>query len=349
MPEKPFFRKHDKWWVVQLRQGTKRWQHKLCKGSLPKGTDTRQQAYDAFNKLMADGTENLPPPEKIHVSDILRAFLKHSSTTNKQRTFEWYQMFLANFDDLYGCLKPYQVTSEIVDKWLKANKGWKGCRRGAVIALKRAFNWAHGLGKVVKNPLKGYKKPPARSRDRYVTQEERQKIFDNYPEGDCFRDFLFAMENTAARPGEVTTVTAAQVDLRTNVWVFEEHKTEEATGEKRYVILTPAMQKLTIRLMKEHLTGPLFLNEDGNPWNRNSIRCRFRRVREKLGLGGDLVAYLYRHAACTDLLESGAGLAQTCEILGHKGTEMVMRHYSKIRERRDHLREQLEKATVRRT
>ena len=90
--------------------------------------------------------------------------------------------------------------------------------------------------------------------------------------------------------------------------------------------------------------GPLFLNADGKPWNRNSIRCRFRRVRKKLKLGGDLIAYLYRHAVATDLLESGTGIAQAAEILGHKGTGMIMRHYSKLRERREHLRQQLKNA-----
>ena len=35
MPQKPFFRKHDNWWVARRRQGNKRWQHKLCKGSPP--------------------------------------------------------------------------------------------------------------------------------------------------------------------------------------------------------------------------------------------------------------------------------------------------------------------------
>jgi integrase len=343
MPLKPFFRKHDNWWVVQLRQGRKRWQHKLCKGTPPKGKDTEQEAYELFNKLMADGTDNLPPPTRLRVTDLLRAFLHYSAQHNDEKTFAWYKMYLVNFDDLYGSLRPHQVTPQIVDAWLKTNTGWKGSRRCAVVALKRAFNWAWENGKLAKNPLRGYKKPPSRARERYLTPEERQKIFDNYPEGDPFRDFLFALENTACRPGEVASVTAAKVDLRTGVWEFDEHKTDDKTGAKRVVILTPEMIELTKRLIVKNPTGPLFRDTRGEPWNGNSIRCRFRRVREKLCLGNDVVAYLYRHATTTDLLESGVGLAQTCELLGHKSTEMVMKHYSKIRERREHLREQMMK------
>ena len=347
MPQKPFFRKHDNWWVVQMRQGNKRWQQKLCKGSQPKGKDTEQQAYQLFTQLMAEGADNLPPPTKVRVHDLLQAFLQFSAKHNDERTFAWYKMFLVRFDEVYGSLRPYQITPETVEAWLNVNKGWKGSRRGAVVALKRAFNWAFDNKKIATNPLKAVKKPPARARERFLTAEERQKIFDNYPEGDCFRDFLFALENTGCRPGEVAAVHAGHVDVRTGVWILDEHKTEHATGEPRVVILTPAMVQLTRGLMAKHPEGPLFRDAKGNPWNRNSIRCRFRRVRKKLNLGGDLVAYLYRHAVATDLLESGTGLAQACEILGHKGTEMIMRHYQKLKQRRDHLREQVQRATER--
>jgi site-specific recombinase XerD len=111
--------------------------------------------------------------------------------------------------------------------------------------------------------------------------------------------------------------------------------------------LTLEMVEVTKRLMARHAEGPLFRNEDGRAWNRNAIRCRFRRLRKKLNLGGDLVAYLYRHAVATDLLESGTGIAQVSVILGHKGTGMVMRHYQKLEQRQDHVREQLMRARTR--
>ena len=254
MPQKPFFRKHDSWWVVQLRQGRKRWQHKLVHATPPKGKDTEAEAYRLFNELMAQSVDSLPPPSKLRIHNLLAAFLKYSAQHNDEKTFEWYQMYLDDFDVLYGKLRPHEVTPEVVDAWLKthekaqkatktrkARSGWKGSRRCAVVALKRAFNWAFDNNKISRNPMKNVKKPPSRARERYLTIEERQKIFDNYPEGDCFRDFLFAMENTACRPGEVASVTAAQVNLHAGVWQFEEHKTDEKTGENRTIILTPEM------------------------------------------------------------------------------------------------------------
>jgi integrase len=347
MPNKPFFRKHDGWWVVQLRQGSKRWQHKLVKGTSPKGKDTEQQAYQLFNALMAEGADSLPAPDKIRMGELLKAFLEFSAAKHKRNTFDWYKFYLVSFDAVYSSLRPHRVTPEVIEAWLKTEKGWKGCRRGAVMAMKRVLNWAFDNRKITVNPLRKMKVPAGNRRERFLTAEERKEIYECYADSDPFRDFLFAMEQTGCRPGEISAVTAAMVDLRTGVWNLADHKTVGKTGEPRVIILTPPMVELTQKLIMANPEGPLFRNEDGNPWNRNSIRCRFRRVREKLKLGNDVVAYLYRHAVCTDLLEAGVGLVQTCEILGHKGTEMIMKHYSKIRERRDHLRDELTKATCR--
>lgn len=344
MPNKPFFRKHDSWWVVQLRQGSKRWQHKLVKGSPPNGKDSQKEAYRLFAELMAEDVDKLPPPNKIRMTELLAAFLEHAARSVKERTFQWYKMFVVSFDEIYGKFRPQQVTPEVVEAWLKLKPGWKGSRRGAIMTLKRVMKWAFENKKITSNPIQFMKVPASNRRERFLTPEERKQIFDRYPEGDPFRDFLFALEQTGCRPGEVCMVTAAHVDLRTGVWEFREHKTEGKTHEKRVVILTPALLDLTKRLMAKYPEGPLFRNAQGNAWDQYSIRGRFRRVRRRLKLGDDVVSYLYRHAVCTDLLEAGVGLAQTCEILGHKSTEMVMRHYSKIRDRRDHLRDQILKA-----
>jgi len=334
----PFFRRHDGWWYVQI--GKK--QIKLARGP-----DNEDAAWRAYYRVMAQQGPALPaaPLRDPTVTAVCNLFLDFSEKAHTPRTYEFYRDFLEDFCGYAGKLRLSELDASHVAAWLDRHPDWKGCRRGAVIAVKRAFNYAYGEGKVEANPLRTVKKPPPRARERFLTREERQKIYNNYPEGDCFRDFLFALEQTGCRPGEVSAVTAEHVDLRNGLWVLDEHKTEHSTGEPRVVILTPEMVALTRRLMDEHPEGPLFRNEDGRPWNRNAVRCRFRRVRKKLNLGGDLVAYLYRHAVCTDLLESGTGLAQAAELLGHKGTEMILRHYSKLRERRQHLRDQITRAT----
>jgi integrase len=334
----PFFRRFDGWWYVQIGKR----QLKLARGQ-----DNEEAAWRAYHRVMADQGPAAPaaPLRDPTVTAVCNLFLDFSHKAHAPRTYQFYRDFLEDFCGFAGKLRLSELDSAHVAAWLDRHPRWKGCRRGAVIAVKRAFNYAFTEGKTDANPVRAVKKPPARARERFLTREERQRIFDSYPEGDPFRDFLFALEQTGCRPGEVALVTAEHVDLRDGVWALEGHKTEHATGAPRVVILTPQMVALTRRLMARHPEGPLFRNEDGQPWTRNAVRCRFRRVRDKLGLGGDLVAYLYRHAVATDLLESGTGIAQAAELLGHKGTEMLMRHYSKLRQRRQHLRDHLTKAT----
>jgi site-specific recombinase XerC len=61
--------------------------------------------------------------------------------------------------------------------------------------------------------------------------------------------------------------------------------------------------------------GPLVLNNRGQPWSRNAVRCRFRRLRLKLNLGQGVAAYAYRHTFATTGLEEGVSLAAMADLL----------------------------------
>jgi integrase len=161
----------------------------------------------------------------------------------------------------------------------------------------------------------------------------------------AFRDFVFALQETGCRPSEVSRVTSTHADLELGVWVFPDHKTAKKTGKPRIVYLTPAMIELTKCLMAKYADGPLFRSpRGGKPFTRNNIRCRFKRLREKLPHLKCLIAYAYRHSFATDALVNGVGIAQVAELLGHTSTDMVMRHYSHIAGNVGHMREAAMKA-----
>ena len=274
-PSKPWYRSFNDTWYVCLNGR---------QIPLAKGKGNRKEAECTFYRLMAGETPAAIVTSDTRVVAILDLFLDHSQKHNSSRTYEWYRDFLQDFTEMFGMLRVQDLKPFHVTRWLDSHAGWDGSRRGAIIAVKRAFNWATDEGLIAANPVKNVKKPPQRARERFLTPEERGRIFDNYRESDCFRDFLFALEQTGGRPGEVSLVTAEHVDLRTGVWVLDEHKTEHITAESRIVILTPSMVELTKRLMELHPKGPLFRNEDDQPWNGNAIRCRFRRVRKSSSL-----------------------------------------------------------------
>lgn len=331
-PLRPWFRAENNAWYVTY-QGK---QHRLAEGEANK-----DQAERAFHRLLADG----PADPAMPVCVLFDLFLDHAQKHTAPRTYEWYRDFLQDFLLTRGKLLVAELKPFHVSKWLDSHTWEDGTRRGAITAVKRVLNWAVDEGYLKDSPLKRLKKPEKTSRTRLLTDAERAAIRAGYKPGDPWLDFLTALEESGARPGEVARVTAAQVDLDTGVWDFGlKHKTGKKTKKPRIVVLTPVLLELTRRLVQAHPTGPLFLNTHGQPWTRNAIRCRFRRIRLKLGLGNDVVAYLYRHAFVTDALTNGVPIASVAELVGHTDTKMISEHYSKLHERREHLREMAQRA-----
>jgi len=174
---------------------------------------------------------------------------------------------------------------------------------------------------------------------------ERTELLAAIPD-QPFRDYVFAMMETGARPGEVRKVTAAEVDLELGVWCFKEHKTSEKTGKPRVVYLTPAMVDLSRRLVALYPEGPLFRGpRSKRGFSRNGVRCRFRNLRKKVPALAGVISYTSRHSFATQALVNGVGIAQVAELMGHVDTSMVSEHYAHLAGNVQHMREQALKAT----
>jgi integrase len=331
---KPWFRKFDGWWYVEIAG-------KQIK--LARGRENRPEAVKQFHLLMA-GTTPVKPTART-AEQVCDLYLQHSATEHEADTFAWQKRYLQAFTDRLGRVKaadliPYHLTS-----WIDAHPGWKGARRHATAIVKRAFAWAVEQKLIAADPFAGVKIPKGGRRDRILTADEREQIFGAIKDR-RFRDFVLAMQETGCRPGEVARVTAADVDLDLGVWVLKQHKTARKTGKPRVVYLTPAMIELSTRLVAEFPTGPIFRGPRGRrPFTRNGVRCRFRRLREKLPHLAGVVAYTFRHTYCTEALVNGVGVAQVAELMGHVGTDMVTSVYSKLSQQVAHLRDAARKAT----
>jgi integrase len=335
-PRKPYFRESDGWWVSRFRGEYVK---------LARGPENEAEARRRFHELMA--LEALGTPvASAHVTTaaLFEAFLDWSSRHNEAVTYDFYRSYLQTFCDLHGAvlvkdLKPFHVT-----RWLDAHPAWgQSTRRCAITAVKRALNWAADEGLLAANPLKKVQKPPVKRREKVLTPEE-QRAIAAAPRDEAFKQFLFALEQTGCRPGEVAAVTAAQVDLAAGTWTLPRHKTVKKTNRPRVVYLTPPVVELCRRLVARHPEGPIFRNARGRPWSRNAIRCRFRRLRKKLNLGKGVVAYSYRHTFTTNGLEAGVPAAAVAELLGHTSIEMLSEHYGHLDQKGEYLRQAARRA-----
>jgi integrase len=348
-PYKPWYRPCRDTWFVEIA-GKQQALGKHPETALPpkkskNGWNAPPEIMAAFHKLMAAGTGKLPDADALRVATICDLFLDYSEKHHTPDTYRGYKDFLQDFCELYGTLLAKDLKPLHVTRWLDAHPGWNGSRRNAVVAVKRAFNWADAEGLLQPNPIKAVKKPPQRHRDRILTPEERQEILAAIKDRH-FREFVFAMMETGARPGEVRKVTAAHVHLDLGVWIFKEHKTAKRTHKQRIIYLNEAMIELTRKLVAMYPEGPLFRGPRSKRGNtRNGIRCRFRRLREKLPHLAGVISYTMRHSFATNALVRGVGIAQVAELMGHVDTQMVSQHYAHLAGNIQHMREAANKAT----
>jgi integrase len=334
---KPWYKSRDDAWFVTLRlpDGTRK-QVKLCDGEANEA--------EAWTQLRHYRTGQVKTPTRLTVAEAFDTFLDWASREKKAATFEHYRYFLQSFADTG--VKPKPVSDLIphhLTKWLQAH-GWNSTSRNrAVSCVKRALSWCVQEGLIPDSPLKAVKKDRMLRREKTITPEEHARI-DAGVKDQAFRLYLFAMGQTGARSMEVRTVTAA--DVRDGEWVMRS-KDFAVTGKPRHIYLTAEMCTLTAGLCEKYPEGPLFRNTRGLPWTHNAIRIRFRNLRKKLGLPKGIVATAMRHTWVTDALEAGIPIATVSELAGHRSTKMVEQVYSKLSERKSHLRAAAAKAVKR--
>jgi site-specific recombinase XerD len=339
-----WFREFDRWWYCQVGDR----QIKLAKGKRNKAEANRR-----FKQVKI-------PPKPVHlrkvtIAAIRDAFLESSAVNHDPETTDWFRRFLGQFCDTFGHLRPEAIKGDELTKWLNAEKRIKNGKKpkngpqgyrvihwtsstknAAARCVTQPFHWAAREKLLIENPLKDFKKPSMRRRQRILTPDERRSVLAAARDRE-FKMYLFALGNTGARPGEIRKVTAAQFRLP-GIWLFDEHKTDD-DGEPRVVFLPPPMAKLCQKLARKHPEGPLFRMASGKPWTRGSVRSRLRTIRRKLKLEAGVCAYAYRHTWITDGLVAGEDIHTMATLAGHKNTKMIETHYSKLSRMVDHMRQ----------
>jgi len=247
MLPKRWFRKSKKAWYLQVERGVQK-----CLGK------TKTEADAAYREWLVNQGEPLhcQNQQKLTVAEIAQEFLDDSQVNNDPRTYEFYRYFIVPFVDRFGAARAACFPPLSFQKWLNDHEGWKACRRNAVVAIRRLFNWAVKQKLIPENPILSVEKPSKRRRKRFMAPPEREFVY-NAIRDEQFREFVFAMLETGCRPGEVMAVTADHVSRDGTMWNLDKHKTDR-DGEVREIHLTEPMQELTKKLVALYPEGPLF-------------------------------------------------------------------------------------------
>lgn len=312
---KPWFRKQNSTWYVSI-DGR---QHNL-------GQD-EAKAKEAYHKLMSKQGRGVRPGT-FTMRQVLAFYWdwlvqNRASSTASRRKPILESFGLAVSPTLLAVeLRPYEV-----QKWIDKNDRIKSPTTAGdrVTLIKSVMNWAESMGYVDHNPIAKMPKPAPVVRQTFLPANTWQQVMELATD-DEFLDFLTVMLASGARPTEMFRFEACHVSGSRFILPILESK-----GRKKSRVVYLPDEALTIvkKLAVEHPTGKLFRNSKGNPWDRNSIRCRFRRLKTELKLP-ELCSTTLRHSYAHHRLTSGQDALTVSKLMGHADTRMLSTRYGHL-------------------
>lgn len=330
-PSKPYFWTEKDGWYATIK-GTR--------FRLAKGRDGREEAQAAFHRLMA--AQGGPPRARpgLTTAELCDLFLGHLEAHGTRPTFRQYLSKLRSFCRLHGGKRAMDLRAAHLRAWA-VGRGWADATAATGIScVKACWRWGLDEGLVDGEPFRGVKCPAGGRRERTLTAAEAAAIRGAATAR--WGEFLDALRWTGARFNEVARLEARHIDWGA-AYAELPGKTTSATGLKIGLALVPPMLELCRRLAAEHPSGPIFRNEKGSPWSHETARRRMRAAGKAAGVEG-VTPHVYRHTFITDALERGVPVTDVAALANHRSIQTTMR-YAHLKQRRDHLRRQAERAT----
>lgn len=281
---------------------------------------SRAEAQEELRKLLNERDQpGGRSSANLTVVELIALFLETVQAENGRTTYLDYRRWLTEFARLHGGKQVRRITRLDAQQFKTVllrlicpatEKPYKPKTiNHALIALKRCWNWAIDAEIIVaRNPFAKLKLLHAEGRQRIATDKEFQTLLRHSDA--LFRQVLLCLRYMPLRPQDLRTLQwqgENRVDFETHCWVLGNHKTKRTSKKKepRIIVMPPFVEKLLRSRQKDAGTAShVFLNEDGNPWKKDALVLRMRRLRERAGIkadanGEEFVLYTNRHTFCT--------------------------------------------------
>ena len=213
----------------------------------------------------------------------------------------------------------HTISKTEVNDWFigLAKDSGKPSANRAISVLSRIINWGihHEYLPAIQNPCKGVKKFKTRSRERFLSVEEVQRLsssLDQEPE--IWRDFFWMCLLTAARLGNVLAMKWEQIDLTGGVWRIPKTK----NGESLTVPLTDAALAILQRRKERDPDDTwVFPGKKGGQNGHLSYAGRaFKRITERAQITNIRIHDLRRTRA-SHMAIAGMSIPVIGQLLGH--------------------------------
>lgn len=236
-------------------------------------------------------------------------------------------------------LRPWHVEDWLKEKPNVRTTGTATLYKAIILA---ALNWAASkkVRLIAANPLKGMiELPEGDSRGGDVVWPE--KVFKTVLKvaNPAFANVVRILAWTGARPSTICKVEARHYMPHLRLWDVEELYRGRISKRKyvKRIWLSPQAVALVKRLNKEHPSGPIFRNSQGQPWNSDALGIYLYQLQHKFKETKDLdwpeglCLYGLRHTFATKFIkEYPDKLEYLRELLGHKDMQMIRKHYAHL-------------------
>jgi integrase len=175
--------------------------------------------------------------------------------------------------------------------------------------------------------------PPETKR---ISEDVLRLLFEKKPESeepDDFRDLLRFGLLTGLRPQELRTLSKDNIRENSTGATFlliERHKTSRTANEPkpRTVPLSPPAKEVLQRQLASHPKSDyVFLNAEGTPYTRYSLKTRLKRLCQRLGIKV-FSPYALRHTFASMQSDGNIETTSLSRLMGHSSTRTVQRYIS---------------------
>lgn len=254
-------------------------------------------------------------------SVVARRYVREVFPTKSPQTRKDNQKELANLLRVFGHMPIDSIAPMHIRQYLDIRGQTAKVRANREKALfSHIFNKAREWGfTAAQNPCQGVKGFKETGRDRYVTDEEFERV-----RAVAHRTVVDAMDIallTGQRPADVLKIKRS--DIRDGALWIVQNKTGARLGIEITGELAAVIERINQRPRKA-ISAFLIQDENGQPLSQGALRSRFDKARELAK-----VDFQFRDIRAKAATDTG-DLAHSQKLLAHKNREMT-EHYVKNR------------------
>jgi len=298
------------------------------------GQITTEQARDLAKQKLGQVAHGQDPASQkketatlISMEELAKNYIERHGYKKRPKSLQEDLKLLQNVIlPALGRLKVSNVTRRDIETLHKNLQKTPYQANRTLALLSKMFSLAISWEWIEDNPVKGIEKYQEEKRDRWLNQEELDRLWavlDKYPTQLTAYIFKFLLL-TGARKGEALQATWDQFDLEKGIWTKPSHVTKQKKKEhlplsEKTLDVLHTLQKLNIQNSPYLFPGRI----EGEPLKET--KTFWRKVLKEAQLE-EVRIHDLRHTHASHLVSSGLSLSIVGKLLGHTQASTTQRY-----------------------